>query len=513
MDQHLSNSAPLWPHLRTLLLQLSCITIAFVLSSRVARSTDIEAPLADAIEQQNTTKIRELLAKDVDPNAAQVDGMTALHWAVYYDNLSTTKQLVAIKADVNAQNRYGVPPLSLACKNGSLPIVKLLLDAGADPNARLHGGESVLMTAARTGMVGPVRVLIEAGAEVNGSDDSNQTAIMWAAAEGHGEVVQALIDAKADFRASLESGFTPLFFAVREGQSEVITKLLAAGADVNEELRPQNGSRNRRTNALILAVENGHFETAAYLLEAGADPNAAPAGFTALHAINRVRRPLRGDTDPPPVGSGDMNSLNFVRRLIKSGADIDHRYGRTSGKSNRYSGGKAQFGKSGATALLMAARNSDLQLLRLLLDSGANWKIENGDNCSALLIAAGVGALGSGDELPGTEEQVIATVRLFLKLGANINAVADHGETAMHGAAYHERPALVQFLIDNGADISIWNRQNKFGWTPLMIARGHRPGNFRPSPKTIAAIENVMRAKGVEPPPDQPRTKDDKRYR
>ncbi len=83
----------------------------------------------------------------------------------------------------------------------------------------------------------------------------------------------------------------------------------------------------------------------------------------------------------------------------------------------------------------------------------------------------------------------------------------------MHGAAYHERPALVQFLVDNGADLSVWNRENNFGWTPLMIARGHRPGNFRPSPKTIVAIEEVMRAAGVEIPPEVTRKEDDKRYR
>ena len=70
-----------------------------------------------------------------------------------------------------------------------------------------------------------------------------------------------------------------------------------------------------------------------------------------------------------------------------------------------------------------------------------------------------------------------------------------------------------KYLVDNGADISVWNRKNKFGWTPLMIARGHRPGNFRPSPKTIVAVEEVMRAGGVEIPPEMKREEDDERYR
>jgi len=58
----------------------------------------------------------------------------------------------------------------------------------------------------------------------------------------------------------------------------------------------------------------------------------------------------------------------------------------------------------------------------------------------------------------------------------------------------------VQLLADKGARIEIWNRTNKYGWTPLMIAEGHRPGNFKPSAETVAAIRRVMLAAGVTPP-------------
>ena len=505
MAQAILASTKSLPEFRASIVPLSCITVAILLS-RTVHSSDICTLLADSAEQKDRAAVRILLDKGVDVNATQVDGMTAVHWAVYHDDLDMAKLLVAHKADVTVQNRYGVPPLSLACTNGNEHIVQLLLDAGADPNMKLRGGETTLMTAARTGRVGSVTALLAAGADVNASDSNEQTAIMWASAAGHAEVVQLLIEAKAEFLSPLDSGFTPLFFAVREGHTKVVDVLLAAGVDVNSELRPRSGARTQRTNALILAVENGHFETAVFLLEKGADPNAAPAGYTAIHAITSVRRPLRGDTDPAPIGSGNISSLEFVSRLLNSGANINAPLRRSSGSTNRYVGGNAQFGKSGATAFLLAARNSDVPLLRLLLKAGADWRIPNKDNCSALLAAAGVGALGSGDELPGTDEQAIRTVQLLLELGADINAVADHGETAMHGAAYHERPALVEFLVDHGADIGIWNRKNKFDWTPLMIARGHRPGNFRPSPKTIVAIEKVMRASGIEPPPDEART-------
>jgi hypothetical protein len=120
------------------------------------------------------------------------------------------------------------------------------------------------------------------------------------------------------------------------------------------------------------------------------------------------------------------------------------------------------------------------------------------------LAAAGVGALGDGEESAGTEEEAIEAVRVLLELGADVNAVDDNGETAMHGAAYQSRFQLVDFLAAHGADIKIWNTKNKAGWTPLLIAQGHRPGNFRLAPDTVAAIEKVMRAAGVEPPEPEP---------
>jgi hypothetical protein len=116
------------------------------------------------------------------------------------------------------------------------------------------------------------------------------------------------------------------------------------------------------------------------------------------------------------------------------------------------------------------------------------------------MAAAGVGALEDGEEAAGTDEEALETVSELLQLGADVNAVDDNGETTMHGAAYQSRSNLVPLLIKRGADINVWNRNNKAGWTPLMIAQGHRPGNFRPAPDTIAAIERVMRDSGVEPP-------------
>jgi len=393
-------------------------------------------------------------------------------------------------------SRYGVTPLSLACTNGNTSIVELLLEAGSDANTALPGGETALMTASRTGRLEPVQELLARGANVNARESKGQTALMWAAADGYVDVVDALLKAGADFRTPLASGFTPLFFAVREGRSEVVFRLVEAGANVNETMRPErrNGqARGKAYSPLILAVENGHFELAAALLKAGADPNDRPAGYTALHAITAVRKPIRGDGDPPPIGSGKLNSLDFVRQLVAHGADIHVRL-------EKGDSGRGKFTTTGSTPLLLAARAADVPLMPLLLELDADPGLANVDNCTPLLAAAGVGALGDGDEAAGTDEEAAEAVRLLLEIGADVNAVDNNGETAMHGAAYQSRPKLVQLLAERRADINVWNRKNKWGWTPLMIAQGHRPGNFRPAPETIAAIERVMQTAGVEPP-------------
>jgi ankyrin repeat protein len=200
-----------------------------------------------------------------------------------------------------------------------------------------------------------------------------------------------------------------------------------------------------------------------------------------------VRKTKVGDSvdgDPPPRGSGQMTDLQFVRELVRLGADANLQL-------KQGSGGRAKLNHRGATPFLLASSTADLPLMQLLVELGANPNITNVDHCTPLLAAAGIGVTAVGEE-PGTEGEVAAAIHYLLDLGADINAVDDNGETAMHGAAYRSYPETVELLAALGADSKIWNQKNKYGWTPIMIAQGKRPGAFKPSPETIAALQAAL---------------------
>jgi uncharacterized protein len=210
-----------------------------------------------------------------------------------------------------------------------------------------------------------------------------------------------------------------------------------------------------------------------------------------------VRKPGGGDNDPAPQGSGSMTSIEFVKKIALRGADLNARMTR------RVNFGLTSLNTVGATPFLLAARSADAELMRTLAALGANPLIPNADNATPLIVAAGLGTRSPGEDA-GTEEEVIEALRVALELGNDVNAVDKNGETAMHGAAYKNLPGAVEFLAAHGASPEIWNRKNKQGWTPLIIAEGHRFGNYKPSPVTVAAFHRVMRLAGLPIPPPKP---------
>ena len=338
------------------------------------------------------------------------------------------------------------------------------------------------MIAARTGVAAVVETLLSYGADPNAREAyRGQSALMWAASEGHLRAVEVLLKGGADFRARSAQGWTALLFAARDGRMEVARALLDAGADANEHVersgRPgrgggPGGQAAGGASALTLAVGSNHYEIAAHLLDRGADPNAAHEGWTALHQITWMRRPSQTSSAAPP-GSGTMDSLELVSRLAARGANLNARMTR------RAPTGTTDFNMVGATPVMMAARAADAPMMRLLVSLGADPLLVNEDNTTVLMAAAGVGTHSPGEDA-GTDSEGLEAVKAAVEFGIDVNAVNEDGETAMHGAAYKQFPSVVKYLGGHGADIEIWNRKNKQGWTPLRIAVGvHRGMHFR----------------------------------
>ena len=466
-------------------------------------------PLIEAARNQDHAAVRAVLREQGDVNAPQPDGATALHWAVHWEDLDLTDLLIGAGADVNVANDLGVTPLAMACSSGNAALVGSLLAAGADANTTLASGQTALMAAARVGSREAVDALVEGGADVNATETTRgQSALMWAVANRHPEVTRTLLEHGADVHArsatrtrvfsmggsrsagsasggiSLEEveqgGSTPLLFAARSGDLESARLLVAAGADVHDTTADGN-------TALVIAAHSGHGSLAVFLLNEGADANAAPLGYTALHAA--VVRGTLLDRDVPTLDPGA--GVNVVRALLAHGADPNARLVKGT-PVRRWSHDFAFMARwVGGTPFWLAAKFLEIEMMRVLGDAGADSRLASTDGTTPLMAAAGLGynrgggsafiknrrdfssynpvaSAELGSRIPAAEEQLaLVAVTLALELGAEVSAANDVGDTALHAAASHGMNTVIALLTRSGADVTAQNRR---GQAPMALA-------------------------------------------
>jgi ankyrin repeat protein len=449
--------------------------------------------LIDAVKQGNRTAVRSLITARANVNAAEPDGMTALHYAVRADDVQTAQMLIRAGANVKASSRYGISPITLAAQNGNPTLVDLLLKAGADPNSVQTEGETVLMTAARTGNSQVIRSLVTAGAKVNAAEGwQGQTPLMWAASQNNADAVTTLIELGADKNAKSKllsfpefkfetsgmvvtvlprGGWTPVMYAARDGAIDAAAALADAKADLN--LQDPDGA-----TALMLAIINAHFDTAALLLEKGADPNITDStGTAALYSAVDMHTMPPMLSRPSPKLVDKLDAADVVKLLLAKGANPNARLKRPIIGRHHTPTGDATLGE-GTTPLARAAKSNDLALMRMLLDAGADPTLTLKDRTTVAMIAAAggavVGAYAVG--IPVTEASSLEAIKLCMEHGVDINAFNTNGQTAVHSAVARGAQTVVKYLAENGAKLDMKDKQ---GRTPLDVALGVGGGGGR----------------------------------
>ena len=293
-----------------------------------------KTPVADRAMAGDRDAVRTLLQQGVDVNAAQGDGMTALHWTALYGDVEMAKMLLYAGANVKASTRLGAfTPLMLAAKSGQGSMVSTLLEAGANPNDSTTNGTTALMLAAASGSVDAVTALLDGGASVNATESAmGQTALMFASAYDRAPVVDLLVKRGADVALS--------------------TKVVDAAA-IEKEHRELRRERQKKLGVFAQgqggrAQEDGEGEEEA---------NKSSGGNVFGKLFGWMR----------PGGDGEKKEDDEPKALT---------YGQLVGN------------QGGMTALHLAARQGYIETVETLLEGGADVNaLSAGDKTSPLLIA------------------------------------------------------------------------------------------------------------------------------
>src|SRR5688572_11944311 len=445
-------------------------------------------PLIDAVKAGNREAARALLTQAaVDVNVREADGTTALHWAVRADDAEMVQVLLRAGARADVANRNLITPLSLAAINGNRAIVEALVAAGADVNRLLPQGQTALMMAARAGHDEAVDVLLSRGADPHLREHLlGETALIWAAADNQPAVIKRLVARGTDVnvRSNLmkfprqefgdgksgrltvlpKGGWVPLLYAARQNAQDALRALAESGANLNAT-DPDN------MTALLVAIINAHYDAAALLLDMGADPNIGDVvGMTPLYAAVDMNTFPDTPGRPTPKPSGGLDAVDMVRALLSHGADANATLNAPIlvRVHDRGDGTLA----AGATPLMRAAKKGDVEIMRVLLTHGADPTRRTRAGTEALMFAAGLGGAGrftAFEDKQTTDADFIEAAALCLEGGANIDAVNDTGQTALHLAVAVRSDTFIKFLTDRGARVDIRDKQ---GRTPLDVASG-----------------------------------------
>ena len=472
-------------------------------------------PLAMACLQGNLPIVERLLKAGADPRERGPNGETMLMYAARNGRVELIKRLIAAGVEVNArEDLRGTTALMWAVTERHAEAVKALLAAGADP-------------AIRSGAAGLPQNYLAPRLNVRNVEEARERRTR-AAAAGRSYAEQLELERKqgsaqtgpqprlpaddtddnvavvAGLVGSGGGGLTALVFAAREGDIESARALLDGGADVNQ-------TSEYGWTPLLTAINNRNYALAALLVERGADVNRANrGGWTPLYIATDNRTSEGGDY---PVPKPDLDHLEIIRRLLERGADPNGRVSENTLTRTIFT--MQWFFEDGATPFIRAAQSGDTELMKLLLQYGADPRLATANGDTALTAAAGIGWV-EGVTYERSREENVEAVRMLLDLGLDPNHANGEGRTPLMGAALKGRNPVVQLLVDRGARLDIRDRGSRdterigsvaagYTWQALDYAEGLVRVGVQGAiayPETAALIRKLLMERGLPVPPE-----------
>ena len=489
---------------------------------------DGATPLSLACENGNPELVRLLLDAGADANETLPHGETALMMAARTGNPDTLALLIERGANVNASEELrGTTPLMWAAAYEHPAAVALLLERGADVGARskavVRGRRPYLAPTVQSRLNEFVKEIGQAGRRVQSRsglgevppEDPKEAAALAAqreralkaleaapgpAASGGSDDVDAPPTPGPNRAPEMWGGVTPLVFSARQGDIESTRIMLEHGADINEQT--EGG-----WTPLLTAVQNRYYKLASFLLERGADPRIQnKGGWSPLYIATDNRNIEGGDY---PTRKPDMDHLEIIKQLIDGGADVNARM--HSSTETRTVFTHQWLYEDGATPFLRAAQSSDLVLMKLLLEHGADPKLNTDDGTTPLMVASGIGWV-EGVTYEWSRDANVETVKMLLDLGIGVNLQNSEGRTALMGAAHKGRNEIVQMLVDHGADLDAHDigsrdtihRLAGVSWRAIDYADGLVRVGVQSAiahPDAAALLRDYMQRAGLRTPP------------